>query len=332
MNNKFKLFFLAVLIIIAVGSIYVIYKRVNTSTLPKEFASGNGRLETTQIDITSKLSGRLLDIKVDEGDIVEKGQVLALLDTNELQAKLKQANAYVEQAIQEENYAKAIVNERDSELNLAQTNYDRTLKLYRKKSVPLTNLQNDETKLNTAKAALLAAKAQVVNAQASIKAAQAQVETIQVNIDESTLYSPVKGRVLYKIAQNGEMISSGGKVLIVLDLKNTYMTIFLPTSQAGLVYIGSDARIVLDAVPNIAIPSYVTFVSPQAQFTPKEIETQSEREKLMFRVKVRIVPELLEKHFEKIKTGLPGMAYVRLNSDTPWPKNLDNTPKSLKKN
>ena len=328
MGSKLKYFFIFVLIIIGVGVAYIVYDRTTASTLPKEFGVGNGRLETTQIDITSKLSGRLLNIEVEEGDIVQKGQVLAKLDTNELEAKLRQAKAYVEQAKQEESYANAIVEQKKSELSLAKTNYNRTLKLYKNKSVALTNLQNDETKLKTAQAALLAAKAQVISAQAAIKAAQAQVETIQVNIDESTLYSPVKGRVLYKIAQNGEMISSGGKVLVVLDLKNTYMTIFLPTSQAGLVQIGSDARIVLDAIPKIDIPSYVTFVSPLAQFTPKSIETQNEREKLMFRVKVRIDEKLLEEHFNKIKTGLPGIAYVRLNSDVPWPEELNNIPKS----
>lgn len=330
MSNKSKILILLILIIF-IGITYTAYKNMNSSALLEGFALGNGRLETTQVDISSKLAGRLLNIDVEEGDIVEKGQILAQLDTNELQAKLREAKAYVEQAKQEESYANAIVEEKKSELKLAKTNYNRTLKLYKNRSVPLTDLQNDETKLRTAQAALIAAKAKVINAKAVIKAAQAKVESVQVSIDESTLYSPIKGRVLYKIAQNGEMISNGGKVLVVLDLKDTYMTIFLPTSQAGLVNIGSEARIVLDAIPNIAIPSYVTFVSPLAQFTPKEIETQTEREKLMFRIKVRIEPKLLEKYFERIKTGLPGVSYVRLNSNIPWPKELNNLPQSTNK-
>ncbi len=330
MNNKLKSFLYIIIVFVIVSGLYLIYKDINKTELPEEFAFGNGRLETTQVDITTKLSGRLLEINVEEGDIVQKGQILAKLDTNELEAKLKQAKAYVEQAMQEETYAKAIVEQRESELSLAKINYDRTLKLYKNKSLPLINLQNDETTLKTAKAALLAAKAQVVNAQASINAAKAQVETIQVNIDESVLYSPIKGRVLYKIAQTGEVIANGGKVLVVLDLMNTYMTIFLPTAQAGLVDIGSKARIILDAIPDIAIPSYVTFVSPFAQFTPKEIETQSEREKLMFRIKVRIDSTLLEKYFEKIKTGLPGIAYVRLDNSIPWPEELSHLPKNFK--
>ena len=155
------------------------------------------------------------------------------------------------------------------------------------------------------------------------------METIKVNIEDSKLYSPIKGRVLYKIAQNGEIVASGGKVLVVLDLMNTYMNIFLPTSQAGLVNIDSEARIVLDAVPNVAIPAHVTFVSPLAQFTPKEIETQAEREKLMFRVKVRIDATVLEKYFKEIKTGLPGIAYIKYDKNTPWPESLSTLPKRL---
>ena len=330
MFDNFKKIFLFIILIACAIALYFIYNYLQVSQLPKEFAVGNGRLETTQVDISSKLSGRLLDINVDEGDTVEKDQLLATLDTKQLDSKLQEALAYVEQAKQNKNYALAIVTQRESELNLANNNYNRSKTLYKNKSIPLVEFQRDETAYQTAIAALTASKAQVISANAAINAALAQVETIQVQIDESKLYSPIKGRVLYKIAQNGEIISNGGRVLVVLDLMNTYMTIFLPTSQAGLVNIGSEARIVLDALPNVSIPATVTFVSPQAQFTPKEIETQTEREKLMFRIKVKIDSKLLEQHFNKIKTGLPGIAYIRLNSNTPWPASLNKLPKSTK--
>ncbi|MDD1649585.1 MAG: HlyD family efflux transporter periplasmic adaptor subunit, partial [Methylococcaceae bacterium] len=114
----------------------------------------------------------------------------------------------------------------------------------------------------------------------------------------------------------------GGKALTLLDLSDVYMTIFLPTEQAGKINIGSDARILLDALPGVVIPATVSFVAPRAQFTPKEVETQTEREKLMFRVKVKIAPELLKKHVEKVKTGLPGVAYVRMDPNAQWPERL----------
>ena len=294
-------------------------------------ASGNGRLETIQVDITAKYGGRVMDIDVQEGDMVKKGQLLVTLDTKELEAQLKVVLAGVEQAKQNKNYAQAIVSQRESELKLREKNFLRTKSLYDGNSIALINLEQDETALQTAKAALSAAKAQVTNFEASINAAQAQVETIEVKIGECKLYAPVSGRVLYRLVEEGEMIASGGKALRVLDLLNTYMTIFLPTSQAGLVDIGSEARIVLDAIPNVAIPSKISFVSPQAQFTPKEIETESEREKLMFRVKVKIDAALLKEHMEKIKTGLPGMAYVSLNTALPWPESLNKLPNSQNK-
>jgi HlyD family secretion protein len=96
----------------------------------------------------------------------------------------------------------------------------------------------------------------------------------------------------------------------------------LPTSQAGRIALGAQARIVLDVRPDLSIPAQVTFVSPQAQFTPKAVETHSEREKLMFRIKVTIPPELLLAYARQVKTGLPGVATVRLAPDTPWPANL----------
>ena len=299
------------------------------SKLPDGFAVGNGRIETTQVDISSKLAGRLVDISVEEGSLIQKDELLASLDIKELNAKLHEVTAYKQQAIENKNYTLAIVQEKQSALDLVKKNYNRANSLYQSKSIPLAEYQKNEAELQSAKAALSAAKSQVISSDATINAAIAQMETIKVNLEDSKLYSPIKGRVLYKIAQNGEIVASGGKVLVVLDLMNTYMNIFLPTSQAGLVNIDSEARIVLDAVPNVAIPAHVTFVSPLAQFTPKEIETQAEREKLMFRVKVRIDATVLEKYFKEIKTGLPGIAYIKYDKDTPWPESLSTLPKRL---
>lgn len=316
--------------LLAIGVGIYFYLFVNQkSDLSEGFAVGNGRVETTQVDVASKLSGRLIDIDAEEGDLVQKDEILAHIDTKELNAKLQEAIANKQQAVENKNYTIAIVEQKQSELALIQKNYNRALSLYNSKSIALAEYQKYEAELRTSQATLSASKSQVVGAQATINATIAQIETIKVNIEDSKLYSPVKGRVLYKIAENGEIVANGGKVLVVLDLMNTYMTIFLPTSQAGLVDIGSEARIVLDAIPNIAIPAHVTFVSPLAQFTPKEIETQAEREKLMFRIKVKIDSNVLEKYFDRIKTGLPGVAYIKLDKNVSWPDYLNNLPKKV---
>ncbi|MDD3591091.1 MAG: efflux RND transporter periplasmic adaptor subunit [Sulfurovum sp.] len=285
-------------------------------------ASGNGRVETTQVDITAKYGGRLTKIYVHEGDMVEKGQLLAELDTRELEAQYRVALAGIEQARENKKYAQAVVAQKEIDLQQAERDYVRSKTLFKSKSIALVQLEKDETAYQRAEAALMATKAQVTNGEAAINAARAQSESIKVQLEESRLYAPVKGRVLYRLAEEGEMIGNGGRVLVVLDLIDTYMTIFLPTSQVGRIDIGSEARIVLDALPNTPIPARVSFISPEAQFTPKEIETATEREKLMFRVKVKIMPELLQRHLEKIKSGLPGIAYVRLDETMPWPESL----------
>lgn len=86
--------------------------------------------------------------------------------------------------------------------------------------------------------------------------------------------------------------------------------------------IGSEVRVVLDAAPQYVIPAKISFVADVAQFTPKTVETAEERQKLMFRLKAKIAPELLQQYIRSVKTGLPGVAYVRLDESAPWPDRL----------
>lgn len=318
-----KIIYTIVVALVAIALIFV-YRYLNKPNTLEGFTSGNGRIESTQVDIASKLSGRVEEMMVEEGDMVSKDEILARLDTKAFEASLMQAQAEEEQARQNEKYAKAIVSKHQSSLDHAIKNLKRSESLYVDKNIPLATLQQDETIMQSSKAALAAAKAQAMSANAAIDAAKAQVETIRVNIDDSLLKSPIDGRVLYRLIEPGEVVGNGGKVLSILKLTDVYMTVFLPTSDVGLINIGSEARIVLDALPNVAIPAKVSFISPEAQFTPKEIETASEREKLMFRIKVKIDADLLLKHVEKVKTGLPGVAYIQLDSSAPWPDFLNN--------
>jgi HlyD family secretion protein len=178
-----------------------------------------------------------------------------------------------------------------------------------------------------AEAAVSSAKAQVIDAKAAVEAADAAIESIDADLDDSVLRSPRRGRVQYRVAQPGEVLSAGGRVLNLVDLTDVSMTFFLPTEDAGRVALGSEVRLVLDAIPQYVVPAKATFVADVAQFTPKTVETQEERLKLMFRVKARIEPELLERYIKQVKTGLPGMAYVKVAPDAEWPDWLGNVVK-----
>jgi HlyD family secretion protein len=197
------------------------------------------------------------------------------------------------------------------------------------------------SQLEAARAALNAAQAHVATADANIKAAatdvegakrtvdakKASIQRVEVDIKDSTLVAPRDGRVQFRIAQPGEVVPPGGRLLNLVDLGDVYMTFFVPEKAAGRIAIGSEARIVLDAVPQYVIPAYVSFVASVAQFTPKTVETATERQKLMFRVKAQIDRELLRQHLTMVKTGLPGIAWVKLDPKANWPKNL--TPNVL---
>jgi HlyD family secretion protein len=301
---------------------YILWQHFREPSLPPGFASGNGRIEATEVDVTVRIAGRLAEVSVREGDWVEKGQVVARMDAQELEAQFRQAQAQVRQAREAVRQAQANAARYRSELALADKNLARFRELVAKGFLSKERLDQAVTTRDAAALQAAAAGVEVEVAEAAVKVAEAKVEQIKANLDDCTLKTPISGRVLYRLAEPGEVLASGGKVLTVLDLSDVYFTLYLPTEQAGRVTVGSDARIVLDAAPQYVIPAKVSFVSPRSQFTPREVETRTEREKLMFRIKVRIAPELLRQYAEKVKTGLPGVAYVQLDSNAPWPEHL----------
>lgn len=294
--------------------------------LPPGFASANGRLEATEVYVSPKFAGRLAEVLVHEGDLVTPGEVVARMDVRDTEANLRQAKAELAKAVANKNSAKAALLQKQAELAYAQAEYRRAIALVKDKYIPQSQADLATTKLLTARAAVTVARASISQSEADIKADQANVEAIQTDIDDSILKATVLGRVLYRTAEPGEVLSAGGRVLTLVDLTDVYMTVFLPTADAGKVTMGSSVRIVFDARPDIAIPAKVSFVSPEAQFTPKEVETSTEREKLMFRIKAQIDPKLLEEHLTNVKTGVPGVVYFRLNPKLEWPKKLEPPP------
>jgi HlyD family secretion protein len=261
-------------------------------------------------------------VRVREGDLVQKGQVLAQMDIEELTAQRLEAEAQLARARNAHATAKAVLVERESELKLARIELARAQKLVVQEAAPIQRLDRDRTRSETAEAAVHAAQEELHEAESAIAAAEASLQRIQTLLDESSLVSPIRGRVIYRLAEPGEVLSAGGKVVTILDLADVYMTVFLPTEQAGRVGYGAEARMVLDAFPELVLPASISFASPEAQFTPKEVETRTEREKLMFRFKVKIDQALLEQHLEQVKTGIPGVSYIRLAGAGEWPEEL----------
>lgn len=334
--------------VIAVG--LLLWQLLKPSGLPEGIVSGNGRIEAIEIDVSAKSPGRIRDIVADEGDFVKAGQVVAHMDVDVLSAQRSEAQAQLAQALNavqtaqsqvtqrqsERAAALATVRQREAELNAARKRLGRSETLAREGATAVQERDDDQARVEGAAAAVEAAKAQlaavdaaigtarsqVIGARSNVDAARATIERIEADIRDSDLRAPTAGRVQYRVAQPGEVVAGGGRVLNLVNLGDVYMTFFLPETVAGRVAMGTDVRIVLDAAPDFVIPAKVSFVADVAQFTPKTVETQSERQKLMFRVKARIDRALLEKHISQVKTGLPGMAYVRIDPGVTWPEKL----------
>ena len=311
---------LAVLVDGAGGSYYW-WQHVHAQ-LPAGIALGNGRLEADEIDIDTKFAGRIAEMLADEGDMIKAGQVVARMDTQDLAASLKKAEAQVQGARRAVDEATANVAQLTSQALLAQQEMDRAVALVVKGFETKEVVDQRQQQLDSANANLRAAQARVIEAQHALEASTHDVELYTVNIADNTLVAPRDGRIQYRVANIGEVLAAGGKVLTMLDISYVYMDIYLPTAQAGKVKFGADARIVLDAYPKVAIPAKVSFIATQAQFTPKTVETQSERDTLMFRIRVKIDPERLRARGESVRSGLPGVAYVLTDAGTKWPAPL----------
>ena len=324
-SNK-RWFVLLALVIIVLGTGFAVWW-FNFRIPPLEgFAVGNGRLEATEVDIATKFHGRVEEILFDEGDRVQAGQIVARMDTASLEAQLAEAQASVVSTEKQRNNAIAIVAQRKSECDLARKNLSRSKKLYEKGIISSQTLDQEMATYDVSESRCDAAKANVANAEAAIEAAIAQTERIKSDINDSVLKSPISGRVQYRLTEPGEVLAAGGKLLTIINLTDVYMTVFLSSKDAGRLAIGAQSRIIFDAAPEYAIPATVFFISSKAQFTPKEVETLNERQKLVFRVKVRVAPDILKKYEPWVKIGVPGVAYIRLDSALPWPEFLNNFP------
>ena len=292
------------------------------SALPPGIVKANGRLESEQVEISAKYPGRIATVVAREGQMVEAGEVVARMDTVELEAQLRAAEAQVLRAEHEKTQAEALIVQRDSERTFARQELQRATTLMEKGWATVEKVDQRRSEMRTAQAAYDTAVASLDAAKATILAQQSEVSRLRSQVTDSSLVAPRRGRIQYKLAQPGEVLPAGGRVLTLLDLSDVYMTIFLPAHAAGLLALGDEARVTLDPVPGYVFPARVTFVATEAQFTPKSVETAEEREKLMFRIKLSIDPAIRTKYEDHVKTGLRGIGFVRTMPDAAWPETL----------
>jgi len=306
----------------AQGVIRNLIARLRGETLPAGVVKSNGRLEATQVDVSSKYAGRLAEVTVEEGSPVTQGQVIARVSSPEYEAQLRAAEADVQKSKDALAAAEADITARQSALAFAKSDFERGQELMKTGFITKQVFEQRKRNFEAATAAVQSSTSQRDQAQSGIKNAQAEVERIESIIHDLTLVSPRNGRVQYQLARAGEVVAAGAPIVTILDLTDVYMTIFLPAADAGRLAIGDEARIILDPVPDYVVPASVSFVAADAQFTPKTVETRDERAKLMFRIKLKVDPQVLQAFYTRVKTGVRGMGFVRTKSGVEWPADL----------
>ena len=318
-----------VLLILAIGVAggggYVWWQRLHPP-LPLGISVSNGRIEADEIDIATKYAGRVAELRADIGDLVEAGQIVARMDSKELQQSLSKAEAQAEQAQHVVGQARANLAQLQTQKTLAEQEMERTRSLLQSGWTTRELADQRQQALDAATAGLAGAQARISEAERGLEAVRHDVALYTVQIADNSLIAPKGGRIQYRLANVGEVVGAGGKIFTMLDIGYVYMDVFLPTEEVGKIKVGSDARIVLDAYPDRPIPAKVSFVASQAQFTPKTVETRSERDKLMFRIRVRVDQDRLAAHADAVRSGLPGVTYVRWNPDIAWPARLQAAP------
>lgn len=353
LSHKNRRWFVMFVLAIGVFLVFLGWLVLQPNSSANDFVYGNGRIEATEIDVATKNAGRLLHVYVNEGDFVKKGQLLAQMQTDSLDAQLAEAQAKHQQALDNVSSieaqlegrksdfvaSQAVLAQREAELTNAQAKLKRSQYLAKSKSISQQSLEDDALKAHTAEMALHVAKAQVALAQANGLATEAQltsaksnveaivasVQRINTEITDCQLRSPIAGKVQYVISHDGEVLGAGGKVLNLVDTKDMYITFFLPTEMATRVAIGDEVRIAFTTQPDYVIPAKLTFVASSAQFTPKTVETATERQKLMFRVKAQIDATFLQQNTKQIKIGMPAVAWIKMNHHAIWSKHLQLT-------
>lgn len=295
----------------------------------------SGNVEVTQVDVGFTLSGRIQAMWVEEGERVQKGALLAQLENAELESIVEQNRAMLQEAevrladlktgarSQEIEEARANVNAIEAELSKAKKDFERANALYKENLVPASQLDAARSAYNAAKArhqqaleslslvkagptkdAIKASEFQVKQAEAALKASEERLKNTLIT-------APISGIILEKNAEIGEIIAQGTPVYTIGDLANPWIKVYIKEDKLGLVSLGQETEVSIDSFPNKTYRGKVTHIASEAEFTPKNVQTQEERVKLVFEVKVSV-----ENRNGELKPGMPADVKILLHPQT----------------
>jgi len=291
----------------------------------------SGNVEVTEINVGFKVSGRVMERLVDEGDKVKTGDMLARLDSAEIASIVAQSRALLEEAAtklaelsagsrsQEIEQAKANMNAQEAELQKVKKDYERAEILYKNGAISASQFDVAKSAYDARTALRRNAletlslvregprKEEIGIAGQRVKQARAALAASEEKLRDTMIYTPINGVVLRKYVEAGEIIASGIPVVTIGDLEYPWIKVYVKEERLGQVRLGQKAKITVDTFKNKVYEGTVTFISSEAEFTPKNVQTQEERVKLVFGVKVRV-----KNINDELKPGMPADVRIEL--------------------
>jgi HlyD family secretion protein len=299
------------------------------SQIETETINASGTIEAVEVSVSAKTSGQVEKVLVEEGARVQTGDQLAVIDSDSLAIQLRQAEAGVDLArsqlelllkgarVEDIRQTEEAAKQAEANLFLAGEDLKRIRSLFEKESATAKMKQDAEARYQVAQAQYEAAEQALLKvrklsrpeevraAQARLAQAEAGRDLLKKTIDDATIISPASGIVTHKAVEPGEFVGPGTPLLTIADLGNVRLNIYVTEVELGRVRLGQRAEIRIDSHPDRSLNGTVIFISPEAEFTPKNVQTREERVKLVYRVKIEVPnPESI------LKPGMPADASI----------------------
>ncbi|MDA8079882.1 MAG: efflux RND transporter periplasmic adaptor subunit [Nitrospiraceae bacterium] len=325
---KKRLLIVGILILIA-ASVFLFRKLGNRHDDGQLVLSGN--VEVTEVDAGFKYAGRIIELPVEEGQKIKQGERLAALDSGELESQALQGRAYLDEARtkldelksgsrpQEVEQAKANVRYTDADLSKARKDNERAEILFKNGAISAQTMDAAKKTYDSAVSQYQKAlealslvkegarKEQITAAQYRVKQSEAGLRAFEERLKDTVIYAPVSGVILRKNVERGETVAPGIPVCTIGDIDNPWIKVYVKEDKLGMIKLGQKANISVDSYPAKSYNGIVTYISSEAEFTPKNVQTQEERVKLVFGVKVRV-----KNSNDELKPGMPADVKILL--------------------
>ena len=334
MEQKRKIVLILVLLALAGAAVVIGWELVRGKG-GSEVLVANGTIEATEVEVGSKLPGRIAQLFVKEGDTVQANQIIASLDMAEIEAEVAQQQAALARTeaqlkeqvagsrVEEIEEARANLRQAEDNLKLAKDDWDRFDNLFKEGAISAQERDRAKNKVEVAISQVKAARERyqmirigprpevIEAARHERDRAKAALGAAQVRLRDGTILAPLAGIVLTKRAEQGEIINPGFPIVVLIDPDDLWLRVYIPESEIGLVKLGQLASIAVDSFPKRKFEGKVIEISSKAEFTPRTVQTKKERVNLVFGVKIS-----LDNRERLLKPGMPADAEIIVGGGT----------------